>query len=371
MKTLLVQDKLRSGAETLASLESKYAVTAKRHGKYPNLVQLKYDQIASPMGDPVVQECRGLILDEADNWRVVAYPFTKFFNLGEPNAHEVDWSTARVNEKLDGSLAIVYFYDGAWHMATSGTPDASGPVGDWGMTFKDLFWDTFKAMGYSTDLLVEWNTYMFELMTPENRVVVPHKDRRLVLIGCRDLISGEELDIHHKQYTIFSGFQVVKTFNHKTPEAVLASFETIDGLHQEGYVVVDANFRRVKVKHPKYVLYHQTLGSLSKKKLLDIVRRGETPEFLTYFPEWSEEAQRLEAGLKKLVQDSMEAYRPIQDIPVQKDFALAATKTPYSSAMFAVRSKKALNFAEYYQTLRLETLAGMLGVKDAAPTPNA
>jgi tRNA splicing ligase len=52
----------------------------------------------------VVQECRGLILDESANWRIVAFPYTKFFNYGEEHAASIDWSTACVQEKLDGSL---------------------------------------------------------------------------------------------------------------------------------------------------------------------------------------------------------------------------------------------------------------------------
>src|SRR4051812_48509806 len=110
MPICLVQEALRSGAETLATLEAKYAISAKRHGKYPQLVQLKYDQISSPFAEPLVRECRGIVLDEADGWRIVARPFDKFFNLGEQLAAEIDWASARPLEKLDGSLAIVYFY---------------------------------------------------------------------------------------------------------------------------------------------------------------------------------------------------------------------------------------------------------------------
>ena len=91
---------------------------------YPNLVLFKYDQVNSPMDNPVVQECRGIILDEADDWRVIARPFTKFYNYGEPNAASIDWTTARVQEKVDGSLCAFYHYKGDWHVATTGTPDA-------------------------------------------------------------------------------------------------------------------------------------------------------------------------------------------------------------------------------------------------------
>jgi len=72
---LEVQKFLRS--EGLAALEEKYKIIARRHGEYPNLVCLKYHMIDSPMGERISQECRGLILDEDNDWAVVARPFDK------------------------------------------------------------------------------------------------------------------------------------------------------------------------------------------------------------------------------------------------------------------------------------------------------
>jgi hypothetical protein len=113
---------------------ARFAVRAKRHGKHSNLVQLKYSQIGSPMHEPIVQECRGLVLDEAERWRVVCRAYDKFFNIGEPNATEIDWPAARVYEKLDGSLMTLYRYGGAWHVASSGVPDASGVAHESGLS---------------------------------------------------------------------------------------------------------------------------------------------------------------------------------------------------------------------------------------------
>ena len=63
---MLTQDFLRSGG-TLKDLEARFAIKANRSSVHPSLVLLKYNQIDSPMGERLVQECRGLILDEADN----------------------------------------------------------------------------------------------------------------------------------------------------------------------------------------------------------------------------------------------------------------------------------------------------------------
>src|ERR1700753_3130163 len=100
----LLQTALRAGTETPESLLAKYAIKSKPHGLYPALLMMKYDQIASNFAEPMVREARGIIFAREDNWRVVARPFDKFFNHGDPMAAVIDWPSARVQEKLDGSL---------------------------------------------------------------------------------------------------------------------------------------------------------------------------------------------------------------------------------------------------------------------------
>ena len=78
----------------LDKLVSRHKLIMRKHPKFP-LVQLSYSQIESSMASPVVQECRGLIL-EVDTWKLVSFPFRKFFNFAEKHAHEIDWDTARV-----------------------------------------------------------------------------------------------------------------------------------------------------------------------------------------------------------------------------------------------------------------------------------
>src|SRR3972149_10320778 len=102
-----LQETLRANRNTeqaLAELKEKLGIKTNRHPWYPNLIQFKYDQIASQMSEQIVQESRGIILGETDDWEVVARPFDKFFNHGEGHARPIDWATARVQEKLDGSL---------------------------------------------------------------------------------------------------------------------------------------------------------------------------------------------------------------------------------------------------------------------------
>lgn len=367
METLL-QKWLRAGGK-IEELLTKYAVKAKRHPKYPQLVQFKYDMIGSPMGDPMVQECRGIILDEQDNWRVVARPFDKFFNYGEGHAKPLDWASARVQEKLDGSLMILYHYDGAWHVASSGTPDAGGEVNGCGFTFAELFWRVWDEEGYRRPFSFhQHKTYLYELMTPYNRVVVRHKANRLIMIGLRNRETGEEDPIGVDKDDTFNetnGLQSeVRVFPLQTTEDVVKTFEAMDPLAQEGYVVVDKHFNRVKVKHPGYVAIHHMRDGFGPRRMLEVVRTGEHSELLAHFPEWKPVHDDVEQRFNALVTVLKEAYEKHHAEPSQKEFALKIKEIPFNGALFMLRAGKTPSIREYLREANLKHLADYLKIKD-------
>lgn len=61
---LLIQAYLEADG-TLGDLVQSYTIKAKRHGKYENLVLLKYGIEAAFM-NPMVRECRGIILEQGE-----------------------------------------------------------------------------------------------------------------------------------------------------------------------------------------------------------------------------------------------------------------------------------------------------------------
>jgi hypothetical protein len=357
---LLVQDFLRRGG-TLADLVARYSIKVTRGERHPSLALLKYNQIESPMAEPIVRECRGLILDESEGWRVASRSFDKFFNHGEGHAAAIDWATARVQEKLDGSLCVLYWHGGAWRVQTSGHPEAGGRVNDAAMTFADLFWEVFGLEGYSLpseehrDLCIA-----FELMTKHNRVVVRHEEPRLTMIGirCRSTQQERPLGLLDHRY------RPVRSFGLQSFEDIAATFSSMEPLRQEGYVVVDGSFNRVKVKHPGYVAIHHLKDGHSTRRLVEIVQSGEVGEFLTYFPEWRSEFEEIQNGLSA-VEAQLEAdYARLRDIPDQKAFALEAVKTKCSAALFSVRAKKAGSVREFLNRQQPDAIIRMLGIKD-------
>lgn len=98
---------------------SPYNLTIKRKGEY---ILIKYSQIFSDFKEPMVREARGLIIKRVGRkYKVVCMPFTKFFNVGDPNAkpdikklcHRKRWC---VEEKIDGCFpynTLVTLEDGS------------------------------------------------------------------------------------------------------------------------------------------------------------------------------------------------------------------------------------------------------------------
>lgn len=345
---------------TLAELYDRYRIDVRRHGTFGNLVQFKYNQIESPMDVPLVQQCRGLILDEDEDWRVVAWPFKKFFNYGEPLAEPIDWATARVQEKLDGSLMILYWYGDAWHVATSRMPDADGTVHGTNMTFRQLFWRTWEEKGFALPIAMHRSyTFMFELTSPFNRVVVPHSKTDLHLIGMRSIWSGAEVPAQFR-----GAYNPVWELKLQNLDEVLQTFTEMDPLQQEGYVIVDGEYRRIKVKHPGYVALHHLKSSFTVRKLVEIVRSGESAEVLAHFPEWQRPFEQVTARYDALVAQLEQDHSELQSLKGnRKDFAMVARQSVWPAAHFLMLDGHAKSVKEALKGVHIDKMVEMLGAK--------
>lgn len=274
-----------------------------------NYAILKYSQIDSDFNEEICRECRGLIIDKHYN-TATALSFYKFFNVQETFADKIDWDTARVLEKVDGSKILVWFneYEDHWQVSTSGQLDArNAPVSDFGFSFYDLFeraLHNYVFPGYKTlfETLDKGFCYTFELVTPESRVVVPYDKDALYLIGIRDIHTFEEIDPSY--FSLSKFVKAPKQFKLSNLKDCLNKVEHM-GYNEEGFVVVDANWKRIKIKSPAYVAAHylKNNGANSKYRMLQIIEKGEQSEFLGYFPEYTKYMNEIEERRNKVFDD--------------------------------------------------------------------
>jgi hypothetical protein len=352
---------------TEAKLTEEYGIQVRASAEFPQLHLYKYDQIDSDKcrAHPLVVQCRGIILDTADNYRVVCRSLDRFFNEGMSECATIDWSSACVQEKVDGSLCQVYWYAGQWRVATSGTPDAGGECNGFGFTFKELFWKTVDEVGLELPVEGVGCSFFFELGSPYNRIVVRHEKASLTLLGGRDLRTQIELSARDVASLYLPTATPVREFALSSFAEIAAALETMNPLVQEGFVTVDGHFNRQKSKAAAYVLLHRAKDGCNPRSLFEIARAGENSEVEQAFPELKEQLDVYRAKIDDWCDEVELDFHRLRDIPVQRDFAHAALTTLCSSALFAIRAGKVRTAREFLGKVSLDTAMSWLGVKTA------
>lgn len=207
--------------------------------------------------DEVTLMCRGLVTDNEGN--MVAIPFQKFFNIEENRFTPTE--NFEVYEKMDGSLGIVFWYQGQWIVATRGS-----------FTSDQAIKATEILNKYNKDIMFRHLTFCFEIIYPENRIVLDYgDDEKLVLLGTFDK-DGKEVDIDMwSQY----GFDVVKKYDGIKDFKELKSMVKDD---QEGFVVKFTNGDRIKVKGVEYLRLHKIMTNMSTTAVWECLKNGDDIE---------------------------------------------------------------------------------------------
>ena len=331
----LETQKFLRGGGTPAELQAAYGIKSKVNDAL-GIVALNYNQIASPMHEQICQECRALILD-TQGWSVASRSFSKFFNHGEPNAHAIDWTMARVQEKIDGSLICFYAYRDEWQVATKGTPDASGPVNTWGFTFRALVERALGEMGSSfDDFTARLNPdffYSFELTAPENRIIIPYTERRLTWLAAWDRNTLEEQDIGAMPDLPTPR---VKEYPLQTLDEVMDAVAAITPFAAEGFIVRDGQCRRVKIKSAAYLMIDRVLCSLSTpRRKVEAVLSDGFDDMIPHLPNSvREELFGIRAQIAEFRAGVGATFESLREIQERRLFAAEALKQPYSAMLF-------------------------------------
>ena len=318
----------RNDWEELLSQEPYFLKVSRDNVFNHRLVMLKYNQLDSDFHEEIVRESRGLIFDE-DSLEVVSVPFFKFGNYGESYVPNIDWESAIITEKRDGSLMKVSYIGDDVLISTNGCIDAfKAPLQDDVLCPYDNYGEMFvKALGNRLQLLEKGKTYMFELTSPYNKVVVPYDKLELALIGIRDNQSLQEELIYDS--SLKDSFLLPKRYGFRTLEECIESAKLLP-YSEEGYVVVDKYFNRVKIKSLAYVDAHHIKGNgvLTEKRILEILLANEEDEVLVYFPEYSKVFDEMNQRIirKALILDAqwkrIKARLDCKDIASRKDLAM-------------------------------------------------
>jgi RNA ligase len=242
----------------------------------------------------VTRQSRGLVLD--NNSRCVIRCLPKFFNDNEPEAllekpRDIDPTTLVVQDKVDGSL-IQVANDPEHGLVVTSKGSFNSDQAKWA---RQICKEQYPvSAGYFDAGL----TYIFEVIHPDNRIVIDYGDRReLILLAVVENETGKERDIYTSRYIAFD----------RVPLLDPSTLDDVEALNDSGLsegVVANFDGYRVKIKTSEYLRLHRIVTDFTPKRVWEALSNGDSldfenmpEEFQTWLDKVSEE---LKAEFRRL-----------------------------------------------------------------------
>lgn len=268
-------DEVVNPAELSEMLNQGY-VQVRHHPDYPYVIFCYTKQaMFERKWNNTTMTCRGLIVNE-NTGEVLARPFKKFFNYGEPNAPEFsgdDWVT--VWDKVDGSLGIAYDTPDGPAIATKGSFTSEQAVK--GTELLRTLYPRYMHDDVNTDL--------FEIIYPENRIVLDYGNvEGLVYLGSVNIRDGED----YWNGLLMGTYGIFK--NHWLAQGefkdVICNLD-LNRPNAEGVVIFnDFTGQRLKVKQEDYLELHKVMTGLNERQLWQWLSQGKySKDILPNIPE--------------------------------------------------------------------------------------
>jgi len=224
---------------------------------YNKTIQFNFDW------DNVSINARGIVFEE-DTGKLVARPYRKFWNYEELHGEAGEKLPERyrpnfegdfmVLEKADGSCGITYFYNGEWRVNTRGSFVSDQAI--WAKNYLDA--------NIKTDLMNPGYTYLFEIIYPENRIVVDYGNlETLCLTGIIERDTGRELWYDELQVEANKiDCMIVSMYPFSSLEEMFTARQGLS-VNEEGYVITYRNGYKFKLKGEAYCAVHRAISNLS------------------------------------------------------------------------------------------------------------
>lgn len=297
---------------------------------------LNYSKTCSLEGiwNEATLQCRGIIVDE--HYNVLARPFTKFFNYEEiEDKSVIPGGAAQAFEKIDGSLGVTYWIGNVPYIATRGSF-----ISDQAIHATKILHEKYAKEIDFMRTNRGW-TFLFEIVYPENRIVVDYGDLDdiiLLAIINNDNPKNEIPTENFKDY-----FTTAKCYGWFDNWLNIRS--EINGDNREGFVLRFENGFRLKMKYEDYFRLHRLRTYLTKKHIFEFVetgRRGELNEMAAQFDE------EIRISIEKIVREFDSRYGEIEreakseyrNFDTDKDAALYFNTCRWRPILFNMRKGK-------------------------------
>lgn len=270
--------------------------------------------------------CRGLIVN-TETSEIVARPFPKFFNYeehvgaGRPIPNE----QPRVFAKLDGSLGILYWWEHKPYIATRGSFDS--PQAKWAMEWFDANW----SHGFPEDGF----THLFEIVGPQNRIVVEYKQAGLIYLG--SMRSNGTSMIYFNEFEGFGASEYQFTS--------VDQLAALNAKNEEGFVLwYPKADLRLKIKFEDYKRLHKLYTGLNSIAVWEWLRDGFDP-YTQDVPDemlpWLESVvNRLNQQFNEIEHQAEQTLGAAHGLPTRKEQASVIQMGPQPSIAFAMLDGK-------------------------------
>jgi len=268
--------------ETLKSiLESKkYNLKIKEDNDYPELF-LIHTQDNSVYNIPFVNECNGIIL-EKNTFKVVCYTFNKCNDTIDLQmiSQNIDLNNLFIEKAIEGTLIRLFFYNKRWVVCTKKCIDASKSKWLSEKNFLQLFEECVENYEFTKNLNISY-CYSFIIMHPENKIVVNYTNPTAYHISTRDLTTLKEIDVDigipKNEHNYIENINFENTINNLYSDTSLL---------YEGYMFVDTNYNRWKIKNPYFNKIRSIWGNTNNRFYRYLELRKDTNllnEYLSYY----------------------------------------------------------------------------------------
>lgn len=383
----LKKPKLRKGPKLSDSIDMELLnrmlkdgyISVATHPEKSSLKLLNYSRSTQYEGkwNDATKMARGLIVESNEpdysDAVIVERPWKKFFTLSqiknddgtggwalgdeEENASaaptELDRldfdAPAEVTDKMDGSLGILYEApDGKLALSTKGSF-----VSEQANMYTEMLRENEEIYAAAEQLKNnnQGTTFMFELIGPENQIVVAYDEPKVVFIGAVDKKDGKYRSVTEFEDT-WSNEKGLETTEVLAAHSLREALQLPPRENREGVVVMLKNDNvekqmQIKIKQDDYLKIHRLLFAMNKKSMFEFTRDGVYEEQMAQIPATARKYfdmkhKMVVNAFNKRREEALVEYEKYKNIDDKKElaFAIKDVRRDVKGVIFAIKDGK-------------------------------
>ena len=209
-----------------------------------------------------------------------------------------------IEDFVEGTMINLFYYNNEWMCSTKGTIGARCKFfRDYPKTFRVLFLEAMESSNLEFDMLNKEYSYSFAMQHPENRIVIPFSESRLVLLNLyKCQVDHVETVNLSKAFPGFDGDdgrgpkvylpktlkEIYEKYNGTSYTELFEYFTSLNMDYKVMGVVLKCNGLRTKIWNQNYLKVKHLRGNNPKiqYQYYHLLKDKKLKEFLYYYPEY-------------------------------------------------------------------------------------